>query len=313
MKSNEVKLFNNLNNKIRKQVMETKENYYVHNGKIYNMDGEEITDKYRHELVPVFDSTKLEKYNSMNDMYEFQKEHGRFVFMFYRFNIAMKEYNLNKSEIARLLYLITYIDYETNRIMTDNGRSFTNEKLCSLLKFKSRQYKEYVNKLIDNEVMLLNGKGEMFINHNICKAGSINAKQLKSNDVQYTRLFKRTVRDLFESSTVRELPKIANIYMVLPYINLYTNIVSYNPYESDINKVEPMSVKDLAHNLGYSKVESFKNNIAKTIIDNESVFGFFIDGEMKRSDMKVVINPKVVFASNTEHLQTIRLLFKKIK
>ena len=303
--------FNQLHSKVKSKVINYKNNHIVQDGKVYSLEGEDISYMFDPDLKVKFKDTQFEQYESMNSLYEFEKENGGFLFLFYRINYEMELYNLNKSDIARLLYLSTFISYNDNKIVYDNGRHITDNALAAMLKLKDRQYKEYIKKLVTNNILILDNNNK-YLNEHICKSGALNIKQLQKNNVQYIRLFKRTVRQLFELSNVRELNKLANVYMVLPYINLYTNIISYNPYEKDTDLIQPMTIKDLATKLGYVKVDAFRKIMYKTIIDNEYVFGFFlVDGA--KNNMKVVVNPKIVYASNNENLNVIRVLFKPTK
>lgn len=306
--------FIDLNSKIQKQIARTQDNYMVIDGKTYTLDGENISEKYQHRLDVKYSDSQIKNFQSHHELTDFEKENGGFVFLFYQINKSMTEYtnNLTKPDIARLLYLTTYTSFNNNKIQYDNGRVISEKDLSKLLRLQPRQYKEYIKKLVDNNILFIDEDNNKYISEHICKNGSINKKQLFKQDIQYTRLFRDTVRRLYDSATVRELSRLSTIYMILPYINLYTNIVSYNPNERDHDKVIPMTLIDLASKLGYTDYNKLKTTMYKTVLDDQYVFGFFLF-ENDRRTMRVIVNPRIVYASNANNLTTICALFNSNK
>ncbi len=100
--------------------------------------------------------------------------------------------------------------------------------------------------------------------------------------------------------------------MVLPYLNLTTNIISHNPDEIVIDKIKPMTLMELSNVLGYSDYTKLKKSLYSIKIDNSYVFGFVFHENDKRT-MKIVVNPRVVFAGNCEQLGAIKVLFNSSK
>lgn len=230
--------------------------------------------------------------------------------MFYK---SLQNFNeiipdLTKTDIARLLFLSTYISFEDNKIQYDNGTEITDKGLIELLRLNRNSYKKFIAKLIDNRILYINEIGERFLSHEFCKYGFIDVKKLKKQQIGYIRLFRGTVRELFRNTPIRELGRLATIYMILPYLNLATNIVSNNPEEVDIDKVEPMTLIELSTLLGYTDYTKFRQSLYHIKIRDDVAFGFFMTENDKRT-MKLVVNPKVVFAGNAEQLKAIEALF----
>lgn len=306
--------FSNLNKNTKRKLLESKENLIVQNGQLYSPEGENITHLYDLELYPkkILTHEQLERYRSKRVLGEHEVENGGFIFLFYKslHNIIELYPSLNKSDIARLMYLTTFISFEDNKIIYENGRIITDDKLSEMLKLKNRQYKSYLNKLVDNEILYIDENNHKYISYNICKYGEINKKQLKKTDIKYIRLFKATVRKLFEETSVRELGRLAIIYMILPYLNLTTNIISHNPDEIETDKIKPMTLSELANVLGYGNYSKLKTALNNVKIDDSYVFGFF-QVETDKRTMKIVVNPRVVYAGNGQQLGVIKALFNK--
>jgi len=304
-------IFSNLNSKTQNKIITLKNNHTVIDGRIYDLEGEYIGDKYTPELRPNYSEEQIKNFNSKHEMIEFEKENGGFVFLFYQVNKSMTNYtnNLTKPDITRLLYLTTYIAYDTNKIQYDNGRNISDKSLAKMLRLQTRQYNTYIKKLIDNDILNIDIDGNKYISNHICKNGSLNKKQLRKHDIKYTRLFRNTVRKLYDSSSTREFTRLSTIYMILPYINLYTNIISHNPNEMDEDKVIPMTIMELSNKLGYKDCTKLKSAMYKTIFEDEYSFAF-ISLVKDRRKMKILVNPKLMFAGSPEMLKVLLLIFK---
>lgn len=305
------KSFQDLNSKVQKRITDIQDNHMVINGQTYTLDGENISDKYKPKLDIKYTDDQINNFKSNHEMAEFQKENGGFVFLFYQVNKSMSKYtnNLTKADVTRLLYLTTYTAWETNKIQYDNGRDITDKDLTKLLRLQPRQYNDYIKRLIENNIITIDSNNNKYISEYICKNGSLNKKQLHKQDIQYTRLFKDTVRSLYESSTVREFGRLSTIYMILPYINLYTNVISHNPYENNEDKIIPMSIVELASKLGYTNYTKLKNAMYKTKFEDEYSFAF-ITMVNDRRKTKILVNPKIMFAGTYDMLKLLLIIFK---
>lgn len=301
--------YSNLNMETKKKIVKTKENYIVQDNKLYTLDGEYIGDTYQHQISMIYSENQKEKYKNINVMAKHEEENGGFVFVFYRLmqNMLDQLPNLTKPDVARLLYLFTYVQFDTNKIVYDNGRDIPDKDLAKLLKLKDRQYKEYINRLIVNGYIIVNG-GDKYIHPTLCKFGKLNIKQLKEDDISYTRLFKGSVRFIFENANVRELNKISIIYLILPYMSISASVLCHNPSETVIEKVKPMTLSELATILNYKDITSLKKQLQSIKISDKHVFGFFHVADDTRKN-KVVMNPKVVYSGDIEHLMPIMILF----
>lgn len=303
--------FLNYNDKIKKKIIKQSSNAIIKNDKIYTLDGEDVSHLYNFSLGVKTSEKKLENYKSKKVLEEHEKENGGFIFMFYRMleSMSVSVPKLTKSDIARLILLSTYISYEDNKIQYDNGQQIDDNQLAKLLRMEKRYCKKYIKKLEDSDIITIDEDGNRFLNKLFCKYGKIDIKSLHRHNISYVRLFKKTVRDLFNKTPIRELGRLSIIYMILPYLNLATNIVSTNPEEKDVDKVAPMTIGSLAEHLGYKDVTKFRQSLYNIKISESVAFGFFLLSDDRRS-MNIVVNPDVVFAGNAEQLKVIKVLFK---
>jgi len=303
--------FLDFNDKVKRKVIHQRSNFIVQDDEIYTHDGENISHLYELSLNPIYISEKKNKeYQSKLILGKHEQENGGFVFMFYNSLCNMLELlpSLSKVDMSRLIFLTTYISYEENKIQYDNGKEITDKNLMELLRLNRNTYKPFIKKLVANKILNIDENGNKFLSQAFCKYGSINSKSLKDSEICYVRMFKKSIRDMFNETTIRELGRLSIIYLILPYLNRVTNIISYNPSEEDTKLIEPIPISDLANKFGYSDHVKFRKMMYGIKIGDSQAFGFFMKEEDKGL-MRIVVNPKIVFAGNAEQLLAIEALF----
>lgn len=303
--------FLDFNDKIKKKVIHQRSNFIKKDDRIYTLDGEDVSHLYKVEISPIYISDKQQQeYKSKQVLGEHEKENGGFIFMFYKtlqnFNEIIPD--LSKTDIARLLFLSTYISFDENKIQYDNGLEIDDKNLIDLLRLNRNSYKKFIDKLIKNKILFINEDGGKFLSQSFCKYGSIDVKKLRQCEIGYIRLFKGTVRELFNKTPIRELGRLSTVYMILPYLNLATNIVSHNPEETDPDKVEPMTIMELTELLEYTNHTKFRQSLYDIEINGEVAFAFVLLKNDKRA-MRMIINPAIVFAGDAEQLKAIKAIF----
>ncbi|MCM3786892.1 hypothetical protein M3221_00410 [Domibacillus indicus] len=300
----------NAHPKVRRDYMENKDNLRIENGRFTTEDGRDLT--YLFELQPRVNATTPPQRDSLNaiaELAEHQKEHGGFVFAFFDAAQTMDGQfpTLTQSDLARLMFIGTYAAWETGQLKHDNGRPIDKKGLAELLNVSRPAFGTFYKKLVAEEI-IREKDGDLFVNAAVFYRGNLGDVRKQLGDVQYTRLFRKTVRELYELYGGRAIKQLAIIYSVLPFVNFNFNVICYNPEESNVDLVRPMTLDKLAAALGYKDTHKLVTALRKIKHNNQSVFGLFeIDGDKRAR--KVVVNPSVVYAGGGASLDGIRVLF----
>ncbi len=307
---------------LRERLISQSQNYVVKDGKIYDaLTGEDISHLYQNQwLIPVMNNVSVkskEAFKSLKVLGEHEAENGQFVFAFFALskNITNAFPELKKPDIARLMYLGTLIEWESGILKTGKGKATTSisrKNFHDVVKLSKNRSYTLLNQLIDNKVLSENVHNELVMNKELFYRGHKDNFPIQVKNKKFTRMFRKTVQDLFDKADGRQLNSIAIIYMVLPYLNLYTNIISHNPDETDIDKIEPMTLGQLSDALGYKDYRKLKTTLNSVEIDDETAFGFFFTDKDKRS-MKIMVNDRVVFAGDGKQHGLVRVMFSKNK
>lgn len=272
--------------------------------------GEVLDDLYSIKLTIKRTKKQYEAHESKRILGDHEKENGGFIFSFFKSSNAISERfpTLSNADIARLMLLGTYTAWSTGRLQYDgNGRAIKREAFAEIMGLSEKRSRELFVRFIDAEVLEERENG-IYMNQTVFYYGRISDISRKIVDLQATRLFKKSVRKLYEKTDGRSIGQLAIVYSVLPFLNFVTNIVSHNPDETDCDLVQPMSLEKLAEILGYSNPQKLKTAMNRVNIDGKPVFGFF-ENPHDRREKRIVVNPRVVFAGNGEELGAIKALF----
>lgn len=306
----EQRIWQDLHPKVKRGTQAVMDNVVFQEGKAYSTEtGEDVT-----HLVDVgikTTQTQVERLKETDELSRHQIENGKFIFVFFKQLSRMEERfpSLSKQDTARLMYIGTFVSWETNRLQSDNGRKhYTKKDIEKLVEMSTRRFNELFRRLEDEGIIREEETGELFINPTVFYRGSLRSHGYDISDLEHTRLFRKTARDLYAEFKGRRLAQLAVIYSVIPFLNFETNAVCHNPEETSDKLIKPMELSELAKLLDYSDASALKRALNNIKVDNEPVFGFFENPHDRRS-WRIVVNPRVVFASDGEALKAINVLF----
>lgn len=228
---------------------------------------------------------------------------GQFYFNFY--NNIPKE--LDRQFKFRFIFLCTYLKYDDDRLVNkeDNGRYrlIKEYELQTLLKLSLREYQRTKKEFIDNNLIYFDDVQAIHINSNISLVGEIN----KLNQKDYTRIFKKYVRELYDNCLPREHKKIDLIIELLPFVHFQYNIICKNPTCELMEDIMPLTIKEITNQLNMSNPSVFKKSLLSIKANNKKVIMIFEDFDKQM----IAINPLVYYrGTRQEALQYLIDLFK---
>lgn len=305
---NEAVVWRDLNPKVKRGVLGAMNNMSVVDGVAYDTNGNDISTLI--DIKPKLTQKQIDWHKEKEAMEKFEEDNGGFVFAFFRQSRMLEERfsSLNSQDMVRLMFIGSYTSWKDGCLKYENGRHIKKGGLHELLKMSRNRFNAFYNRLTDEGIIVANGDGELFMNPSVFYRGSIKEYAYKTDDLQYTRMFRKTVRDLYEAYNGRSLGQLALVYAVMPFVNFKTNIVAFNPEETDEKNVRPMPLEKLAILLGYASVKKLKPALNRVKIDDQPVFGFFENPHDRRS-IRTVVNPRAIFGAGAKELSAISALF----
>lgn len=302
----------------KEQIKET-----LKNNNIITIDGEivkihdDIIEKLFKEIISkeaeqnAKDNIKIENYKKyIKEKSTFQQaiyeKLGSFYFNFYN-SIPCK---LDRQYKFRFLFLCTYLKYGDDRLQYKQEnriyKIFNEGDLMKLLKLKKTEYSKTKKELLNSNLISIDKDSHIHINNNISTVGAIS----KYNQRDYTRVFKDTVRELYNKSEPRQHKQLGLFIDLLPYIHFKFNIICKNPTCELMEDIQPLTPKELAEDLKLytgKNVSSFKRKLLSIHIGDKEGMLF-----VERFNKKFfVVNPLIYYkGTKIEDLNYLIELFK---
>lgn len=272
----------------------------------------ELGERLAHfDIVPKTAEPQYRGKKTLDELRTHSDENGGFVFALFNGCMTMVERfpSLNQSDLARLMYMGTYTNYD-GRLQFDNGRPINRKALEALLNMSRARFSEFYGKLLADDIVTDgNEHGDIFINPSIFYRGSLDDAEYNLDEYRHTRLFRKTVRELYERYNGRSIKQLAIVFAVLPFINFAFNVVCFNPEENNEDRVSPMDLERLAALLSYKDTHKLRAALGSLKLDGKPVFLLIPDVNDKRK-RRIIVNPRVVFAgTDPAKLAAIKVLF----
>lgn len=234
-------------------------------------------------------------------------EFGKFIFMVYRIGeeINRHEEILTQPDLTKLVYISTYLGYD-GFLVTDNHRAMSKDLLMKKLKLGDSTFRKLYSKLIDTKIFI-EKNGAIYINDLYFKKGKLGSVP---NKYTATRVYIDSIRELYDKIKPNQHKQLGFLFRLIPFLNVEYNIVCTNPYEKDLQSIEPLTMKDIAIQFGYSEsnINKLTNELLKIkTINGKGVIGMALNKDDKRS-YKVYVNPAVIYKG--ENYKAVEVLEK---
>lgn len=179
-----------------------------------------------------------------------QQEYGDFIHA--RYLPLLQQINNDTATAFRFIYLCTFMEYETGYLMY-NKRKVDKRLLIKLLGVSANTATNIINSMLSYNLIYSDKDNYYYINNIYCNKGS----NKNIGCYHYTRIFIDSIRELYNKAiSSREHKLLGKFILLLPYINIYHNIICKNIKEKEIKKLILPSSSDLDNILGVSERHS---------------------------------------------------------
>ena len=185
------------------------------------------------------------KYKMTEENKQFNDEHGGFIFKEDSTKVDKLESNMTDSDIIKTLYLATYLDYDSY-LKFDSGKIMNKADIKQVIGVNKNLFGKWYNKMLSLKILTEDDKG-IHMSKNYYVKGTI----AKNKD--YNRMFIEGTRQIYEYNKNSNHTMIGQMIRLLKYVNTHTNVLCWNPLESDTEKIVPITIGQLAKEFGYNR------------------------------------------------------------
>lgn len=258
--------------------------------------------------------------NQKQDLKRFCNKQGGFVHMFYvNSKLLFYDLDIDRANIARIIYLATYIDYndrQANLLIKYSKnhtiQPMTREEMKKVLNLSKSIFESFLTEMKKNE-LIFEADNKFYINPKYFSKGK------EKGDKSYTRLFISNTRYLYENCTARQHKTLSYIYQLVPYTSYELNILCRNPLEKDFTKLKKLTCKEICEILSIStnkkSMYKFRESLKKFYIKVDGRKYYFISYVTVKNAYGIkdyfVINPNCIWSGSNveENRRTLSYLF----
>lgn len=251
-----------------------------------------ITQKQADVIQKSYKNKELNK-----DMKLWNKELGGFIFVLFKYSNEIFKHceEITQSDIAKLFYIATFVDYDGCLIYNNNYVKRKN--LQQILEINRKHFDTFFNKMVDAEIITYDKNNNIMINKEYFARGNISNEVVEY--INHTRLYIRSIQYLYKHVPKAQHNQIGNYFRLIPYIHRQRNILCNNP-DSMPEDAEPLTVYDLQQILGCHRhtARKFITDMLKVRLENdEAIIGFWRT-DYDEGYSKIIVNPKVFYGGN---------------
>ena len=234
-----------------------------------------------------------------------QEEYGEFIQT--RYDPLLKEIKYDTATAFRFIYISTFMNY-TNGYLIYKNNKVNKHTLSEILQVSRNSFTQILNTLLNHKLLMIDSNGYYYINSKYCYRGAISNN--KEYHERYTRIFINSIRELYsKASTPREHKLLGRFILILPYINIYHNIICKNIKEKEIENLLLPNSAELDQILHVS--ERHSDRTMKELLEI-TVGGKPAIMNVSHNKAKMyTVNPSIYYGgTNLSHLKEIDQYFK---
>lgn len=235
------------------------------------------------------------------------EKHGKFVWQIYK---PSETYNnsLKPATITRLIYLATYLDIDGSLIdyepLKNKKIYLTKKDIFDRMRLKETAFKNFFKELQDKN-LIMEHENKWHLKKTMFNKGLIPDRDIAvlSNKGYYIiRLYQKAIRELYEKSKPTSHRTLSYLYQIIPFVNREYNIVCFNPFETDLQKIKRMKLSDYCEVVGIDK--KYVTKVFKALWDlsfttnrgKECAVTYVSNKGVQKGNFFIYINPYVYYA-----------------
>jgi len=215
---------------------------------------------------------------------------------------------LSEQDVARLLYLSTYIQYKTNMIVDTKRKSVSIKNIKKLMNLERETYRRWIEKIQKYKYIRVEDD-KVFVNSRIFNKG----KLWLNKNMSAVRIFVDSIRNLYDAFGCNH-GKMGVLYSMIPFINPHFNCLSENLKTAEIELMSKAKRGKLAQELGYSPshLRRLENDILNMQLkkDNTNLAILSSLPGSKTNSKMFIVNPEIYYGGDNENYQLIKSLFE---
>lgn len=229
-----------------------------------------------------------------------EKLNGCYFILYY--NNELFDGLVSEKNLARLIFLATHLDYDTNLLITKRGKqkcAMTEVDMKVAMNLNPKTFKQFIEEIKTCGILTIND-GKYYLSDKYFMKGS--GKKPKN----YTRVYIYSIQFLYTHCKGKQHTRLAQLFKLLPYVDYQHNCVTKYPNTPNA-LLKPMTKTEIAEMIGIDPYQfrDFEKAITKITLTFDGM-DYYVVGYAKfkagceEEKTYYVVNP-LIFNSNKEY------------
>lgn len=201
--------------------------------------------------------------------------------------------------VTRLIYLNTFLWWNDNRLMLSQRTQMQRKDLSRVLMVSNATISRFWREVSPRYIVEAEG-GLVFTNEYIFKRGRL---QQTNEYSRYQKIYIKGIRKLYEATDKRNHRQLGYLFKLLPFINIEFNLLCFNPLETQLEKVELLSVSEFCTLIGFdvkhfNKLFAIYRDVCFNVDGRQERFCAITYDGINKSNAKICINPHILYSGS---------------
>ncbi|SEP17561.1 hypothetical protein, partial [Paenibacillus sp. OV219] len=203
-----------------------------------------------HEGDQVIRKAQRDAYRKLQQSKQRRTKGGNFTFTDME-RIAAVTSEIDATYLGYLMYLQTFIDYETNALVIGRGKwPLTRRDMVEGLGITLETFRTFYA-VMERYSIIMEVDGRFIMNEDYHFRGAAEGRRV-------VKTYDDRLRKIYASLPTRKVRQLGYLYRLLPYIHLETNMLCWNPFETDPSEIRAMNKREIAVTLDIDEKTAYR-------------------------------------------------------
>lgn len=200
------------------------------------------------------------------------------------------------------MFLATYISYNNNALHLTQQRPLRKCDLPELMGLKLKTFYSFWAEVAGAYIWEQpDGTLQM---PPLFRKGILRQRKKDAESLRYQKIYIEAMRQLYRQTPAAKHCHLGYVFRTFPYLNWEFNVMCWNPYETELEKIQPMSLNELCSAIGYNTsqrarlLEALKKLTYQDGDKTRYLFSYVIPGGSNLGEAKMYVNPRVIYRGN---------------
>lgn len=204
--------------------------------------------------------------------------------------------DIKPETVGRLMYLSTFINYDSGELYKSRKGSIAKSELPKVLRLPRTTFLKFwedVNKkyITESKTGKLRMSKEFFIR-------GVLPQSMRGKEWQ--KIYIDSIKNLYMTFPRTSHRYLGYVFQMIPFINTEYNILCHNPEESNLEKIRAITLNEFCTMSRYSlnqrkRLERKYSQIVFDVSERKERFCSFVTDSANGGEVKIYVNPNVVY------------------